>query len=261
MKAPVNARQRSPLGQVVALVQARMGSSRLPGKMLMDLCGHPLLHWVLARTKRSRRLDSVVLATSACERDDALEDLAERLGIHCYRGSEDDVLGRLAQAARAYRADTVVRLCGDNPLIAPEEIDRLVDFYQAALDDGAPRDRLYASNATPALGSDYPDGLGGEILSDALLDHLDEIADTPRLREHVTAGLLEAPKNFDLRAVPAPPEIAYPDVKLDVDTRGDLERLRRLCQGLCLHSRAVEIVQAYRAIHEHDEGRPLPCGN
>jgi len=232
----------------VVLVQARMGSQRLPGKMLMDLCGHPVLHWVLARSAAAVEPDAVVLATTTSRRDEPLVTLAEELDVACSRGSEEDVLGRFAAASAVHRADTIVRVCADNPLIAPGEIDRLARFYRDALADGADAARLYAFNCGGAMGGDYPCGLGAEVLSAALLRLLNETARTPREREHVTAAVLLRPTEFDCRAVPCPAELVGSGVKLDVDTLEDLQRLRRLCGELSLTSSTGEIVQAYAAM-------------
>ena len=120
----------------LALVQARMGSTRLPGKMMMDLCGYPVLHWVLYRLKRATGLAGIVLATTDLERDEPLAELALGLGIQVFRGSETDVLGRFIAAARRFGADPVVRVCADNPMIAPEEIDRLISLLSGQFGAG-----------------------------------------------------------------------------------------------------------------------------
>ncbi len=229
----------------LALVQARMGSTRLPGKMMMDLCGYPVLHWVLYRLKRATGLAGIVLATTDLERDEPLAELALGLGIQVFRGSETDVLGRFMAAARRFGADPVVRVCADNPMIAPEEIDRLIAFYLASLEQGGDPERLYAFNHIPALGNRYPDGLGAEIFSQSLLEHLADRTASPYDREHVTHYLWEYPENYDILPVPAPSEIAYPEVKLDVDTPEDLRRLRLLCNRLSLRSSSLETVRAY----------------
>lgn len=230
--------------KTVAIIQARMGSSRLPGKMLMDLCGYPILHWVLSRVKFARKADLVVLATTALPRDDALAELAAGLRISVWRGSETDVLGRFIEAAREAQADVVVRVCADNPLVAPEEIDRLIVFYRASLQQGVEPERLYAFNHIPALGNRYPDGLGAEILSRKLLEHLANRTQSPYDREHVTVYLWRHPGDYVIRPVPAPPEIAFPEVKLDVDTQEDLQRLRRFCDRLSPESSALDAVRA-----------------
>ncbi len=234
----------------MALVQARLGSTRLPGKALLDLCGHPVLHWVLARTARARTLDTVVLATSTAPRDDALAALAGALDIACHRGCEDDVLARFADAAVAHGAAVVVRVCADNPLIAPEEIDRLVCCYQDARAAGAGADRLYVFNNVPALGSNYADGLGAEAFSAEILHHLNATATRPADREHVTAHILDHPELYDIRTIVAPLALAHPHVKLDIDTPADLDYLRRLCRDLSLTSSSAEVVSAALAMQK-----------
>jgi spore coat polysaccharide biosynthesis protein SpsF len=230
---------------ITAIIQARMGSSRLPGKMLMDLCGYSLLHWVLARVKLSRKLTRIILATTDIKRDDPLSELASHFQISAFRGSESDVLGRFVGAAHSAPTDIVVRICADNPLIAPEEIDRLIDGYLSGLYEGRDEQRLYAFNHIPALENQYPDGLGAEILSIKLLEHLARRALLPSQREHVTSFVWDHKQDFDIVPIPAPPEIAYSKVKLDVDTPADLEKLRSLCGHLSFSSPAREIIHVY----------------
>jgi spore coat polysaccharide biosynthesis protein SpsF len=231
--------------KIIALVQARLGSCRLPGKMLMDLCGQPILHWVLYRVSQARRLTEVVLATTELRQDDSLTELAQRLGIEFFRGSEADVLGRFWGAAREFKAEVVVRICADNPFIAPEEIDRLVDCYFSRRQSGGDPRRLYAFNHLPTMNNDYPDGLGAEIFSRELLETLEGVAREPSEREHVTTYLWEHPGDFEIYPVFAPPGIAYPGVKLDVDTQEDLDRMRQLGARLSQDSSAIEVVRAY----------------
>ena len=231
--------------KIVGIIQARMGSSRLPGKMMMDLCGYPVLHWVLYRVKQACRLTEVVLATTELKQDDPLKELAQSLKVGVFRGSEADVLGRFWDAAREFKADVVVRVCADNPFIAPEEIDRLVDCYSSRRQSGGDPRRLYAFNHIPTMDNNYPDGLGAEILSLDLLGTLDRLAREPSDREHVTIYLWDHPRDFEIYPVFAPPEIAYPGVKLDVDTQADLNRLRQLGARLSQGSSAIQVVRAY----------------
>jgi spore coat polysaccharide biosynthesis protein SpsF len=229
----------------VALVQARMGSSRLPGKMIMDLCGYPVLHWVLHRVKQARRLTEVVLATTKLKQDDPLTELAQFLKVGVSRGSEADVLARFWDAAREFKADVVVRVCADNPFIAPEEIDRLVDCYISRRQSGGDPRRLYAFNHITTMDNNYPDGLGAEIFSLDLLATLHRLAMESSDREHVTTYLWDHPRDFEIYPVFAPPEIAYPGVKLDVDTQADLNRMRQLGARLSQGSSAIQVVRAY----------------
>lgn len=229
--------------RVVAIVQARMGSSRFPGKALEDLCGRPLIDWVLSRVRRAASLNDVVLAIPSAACDDGLSDFAARSGVRVFRGSELDVLGRFAGAAREYLADVVVRVCADNPLISPEEIDRLVDYFRTQRPD-------YAFNHVPRLDNRYPDGLGAEILSRALLGKIAARAHGASYREHVTNFIWDHADEFRIASVPCPPELETSrHIKLDIDTPEDLVRMRTLCRGLSPASTALEIVARWKELN------------
>ena len=169
-----------------AIIQARMGSSRLPGKMMMKLGEYPVLFWVLHRVKKARLLDSVLLATTKNKMDDPLVDMAEQLDISVFRGSECDVLERFLGAAEEVGAEKIIRICADNPLVAPEEIDRLVKTYSEILKKGGHLEKLYAFNFGPKMNNGYPDGLGGEMFSFKLLQRLDNLAISSSCREHIS---------------------------------------------------------------------------
>jgi spore coat polysaccharide biosynthesis protein SpsF len=116
--------------RIVAIVQARMGSSRFPGKMLATLGNISILEWVFQRLSRATYLDEIVLATSIDKENDVLENIANRCGVRVFRGSESDVLGRFVSAADHAKATNIVRVCADNPFIDPIEVDRLVNFFK-----------------------------------------------------------------------------------------------------------------------------------
>ena len=227
----------------VAIVQARMGSTRFPGKMLAPLGGRPLLEWVLRRVQSARLLDAVVLATTDLPRDKPLVDLARQLGVATFTGSESDVLGRFAAAAAQYRADVVVRVCADNPFVDGAEIDRLLAFF-------AVQDVDYACNHLDRLGSGYADGFGAEVLGAPLLARLAAECTDARHREHVTLTLWDHASAYRLAAVPAPAALAFPDLRFDVDRPEHLAELSSLCEraGLGLSSSAAEVVAAARVL-------------
>ena len=225
--------------RVVALVQARMGSSRFPGKMLELLGDYPLLEWVLRRVGRASKLDQVVLATSDQPKDDALVELAENLGFAHFRGSEEDVLGRFVGAAEQYEAEEIVRVCADNPFVDPGEIDRLVTEYQQNPCD-------YACNHLDRLGSGYADGFGAEILSNSLLQQIAKFAKELKYREHCTLYLWDHADSYTLYPIQAPPELAFQNLRFDVDTKNDLEILNKvIVKKICLNSSAKQIIQLY----------------
>ena len=226
--------------RILGGVQARIGSKRLPAKMLEYLGQYKILEWVLLRTSRAVMLDQIVLLTSAAPENRVLGEIAANLSIPTLYGSEDDVLSRFVHAAKQFNADYVVRVCADNPFIAAEEIDRLVRFYLDRLPD-------YAFNHIPEMGNAYPDGLGAEILSSTVLERIATSSSEPRHREHVTRYLWDHCHEYRIETLKAPEEIAFPDVKLDVDTREDLELLRSIVRGLDIDSSARQVINSFRA--------------
>ncbi len=224
----------------VAIIQARMGSRRFPGKMLARLGGIALLEWVVRRLLRATTLAQVVLATSDRDSDYALAELATRLGIAVFRGSEADVLGRFVGAASMARADNVVRICADNPFIDPAEVDRLVRYFAENPCD-------YACNHQDRLGSKYADGFGAEILSAALLGKIAANALEPRHREHATLYLWDHASEYTLTAVAAPAELAFPKLRFDVDTPDDLGNMEALVRaGMAIDTPAPDIIRIAR---------------
>lgn len=221
--------------KVVGIIQARMGSSRLPGKMMMDLCGYPALQWVIERCKRASTLDEIVLATTTNPEDDCLIALSQSLGIHTFRGSEQDVLDRFIKAAKKFNSTIIVRICADNPLVAPEEVDRLVEFYLKTFPD-------FAFNHVPKMQNNYPDGLGAEILSAELLETIGNAAKDKRYREHVTLYLWEHRELFDIKTFPCPEPYNQHEMKLDIDTLEELSCMRKICEDLSFKSTPSEIL-------------------
>lgn len=160
----------------VAIIQARMGSSRLPGKVLMDVAGIPMIQHVLSRVCKAQSVDKVVLATTDAPSDDLLAEAVKKMGYTVFRGNQDDVLDRYCRAATAHRADVVVRITGDCPLSEPELIDRAVGEFRASGVD-------YLSNVAPPT---YPDGLDIEVMSNETLQRAGREATDAFEREHVT---------------------------------------------------------------------------
>jgi spore coat polysaccharide biosynthesis protein SpsF len=177
--------------RVVAIVQARMGSTRLPGKVLADLAGRTMLARVVRRASRAARVDEVVVATTARPGDEPIVAECARLAVPCFRGSERDVLDRYHQAAAACEAEVVVRLTADCPLVDPEVIDRVIAAFFAEAPD-------YASNV---LRRTYPRGLDTEVMSRSALARACREAKQPYQRTHVTPYIYQNPESFRLLAV------------------------------------------------------------
>lgn len=228
----------------VIVVQARMTSTRLPGKVLMDLEGRPLLEGELERLGRCTRVEEVVLAVTTNAADDPLVALADRLGLRWYRGSEDDVLSRYAGAASEAGADLVARVTSDCPLIDPEETDAVI----AALEERR-EDVDYASNR---LEPHLPRGLDVEVLWRDVLDRMDRMATSRPAREHVTwFCYAERPELFSLHSVRRPFDAH--DLRWTVDTAADLALVRRLFADLGLAERAVPLAEVIAHVRAHPE--------
>lgn len=173
---------------IVAVLQARLGSSRLPGKVLLPILGTPMLGRQLERLSRVKSIDKLVVATSTSPEDDAIEAFCRSFGVACSRGSVDDVLDRCYRAAAPERPDLVMRLTGDCPLTDPEVIDGLVAFFRAGSFD-------YASNT---LKPTWPDGLDAELMRFGCLESAWSEAKLPSEREHVTPFIYKHPERFRL---------------------------------------------------------------
>ncbi|MCW2243734.1 glycosyltransferase family protein [Azospirillum canadense] len=208
--------------RVVCISQARMTSTRLPGKVLMNAAGKPLLAHHLGRLSRCRRLDALVLATTVNATDDPVADLAGTLGVPVFRGSEHDVLSRFAGAAAMAGADVVVRVTADCPLIDPALVDRVVT---ALLESDPPLD--YVSLDVTR----YPRGLDTEVFTRAALDEAAANATDPAEREHVTAHIYRRPDRFRLGA-PLQPDGDAVDQRWCVDEQSDLDLVRTLLGAL-----------------------------
>lgn len=202
--------------RTVAIIQARLGSSRLPGKVLLDIGGQSMLAHVVRRAQRARRLDQVAIATSTSPADDAIARFGALHGVAVSRGSEHDVLARYAQAAAEHGAEVVVRLTADCPLLDPGVIDDVIAAYH----DG---DWDYASNVEPPT---YPDGLDTEVIRRSALDRAAREAKLPSEREHVTPYIRKHPELFRIRAVRSPEDLSA--LRWTVDEPRDLDLVRAI---------------------------------
>jgi Spore coat polysaccharide biosynthesis protein F, CMP-KDO synthetase homolog len=202
--------------RTVAIIQARVGSTRLPGKVLLDLCGKTVLGRVVERTSRMTRIKDMVVATSNLESDDAVEDECRRLGVTCFRGSEDDVLDRFRGAAQALGAQQCVRITADCPLIDPQVSDDIVARFEAA---DPPVD--YASNKIP---QSFPRGLDTEVFTREALERSAKWARKPYHRTHVTAYMYQTPELFTLLSVVS--DVDRSDWRWTIDTPEDLAFVR-----------------------------------
>lgn len=220
-------------GRTVLIIQARMGSKRLPGKSLMDLAGAPLVSRILERVTRCHALDEIVLAVPDTPANRPLGALAAQHGASLIEGSEDDLIARFLKAAAATNAHYIVRLPADNATPEPSEIDRIVRHHHALGRRG------FSSNLSVIDNSGYPDGIGAEIFEHSLLLEAEARGPSARQREHVHLNFFDygfaQPVDASwcpISTLPCPPEFRRPDLILDVNTQEQYEYMRALYEYL-----------------------------
>jgi len=200
--------------KTAAIIQARMGSTRLPGKVMRELAGRPMLWHVVNRVRRAEKVDQSLVATSVKSEDDTIEKFCSGIDVFCFRGSENDVLDRYYKAAREVGADVIVRITADCPLIDPAIIDRTIEIFLGGRYD-------YVSNIDPPS---FPDGLDTEVFSFEVLDKIRRLASLNSHREHVTLYLRNHPARFRVGNLKS--ERDYSGLRWTVDEPEDLEFVR-----------------------------------
>lgn len=198
---------------VICVIQARVGSTRLPGKVLKKICGKTILEHDIERLKRIKNIDKLVIATTTLEKDDAIVEEAKRLGITYFRGSEEDVLSRYYYAARENNADVVVRVTSDCPLIDSEISEKIIQYY---LDNKDKYD--YVSNT---IDRTYPRGLDTEVFSFHTLEKAFNEAENQRDKEHVTPYIWDNAELFMLYQYKN--NVDYSNLRWTLDTEEDLK--------------------------------------
>jgi len=209
------------MAHIIGVIQARMSSSRFPKKMAAELIGYPIIDWVIRRTLISKNIDKLFVATSKNSENDFIVERANFYNVPIYRGSENNVLSRFESISKIESPDLIIRICADNPLISPIEIDRLIEFSLKNKPD-------YAFNHIPALDNGYVDGSGTEAFTFNTLKRIVNNATSDEHKEHVTKYIWENINEFNVKYPIAPKELNFPNFSLDVDTIDDFERIKNL---------------------------------
>lgn len=229
--------------RLVAIIQARMGSTRLPGKVMRSIAGRPMIDRVVQRAARIRGVDEVVVATSENRLEAPLvERVSAMEGVELFRGPEHDVLERYCRAARAFEADAVVRITGDCPLLSPRVSSRVVQTY---LDDES------CDYATNTLVRTYPRGLDTAVTSCQALERARREARTAVEREHVTVYIWSNPERFEVVNVESDDD--HSDHRWTVDTAEDLELVRRIFEELDTEGEPFEYDEVLELLEENPE--------
>ena len=236
--------------RVVVVIQARLGSTRLPGKALADIAGRPMLAHVAERAAAIPGIAGVMIATTVSPADEAVVAYARRAGLGCVRGSETDVLERFCLAARQTRADAIVRVTADCPLLDPGVSGRVLAAYvgsRPAVD--------YASNVHPPT---YPDGLDTEVVSVEALETAARETKLPSDREHVTANIWRRPERFRLVNVAHGEDLSAG--RWTVDTGADLAFVRAVFEALGPAAPRAGMALVLRLLAERPALRSLNAG-
>ncbi|HOW53952.1 MAG TPA: glycosyltransferase family protein [Syntrophorhabdaceae bacterium] len=220
--------------KVVATIEARMGSTRFPGKVLERIGEETVLEWTAKRIRMAKLVDAVVVATTTSASDDLITDLCKQIDLPCYRGSEEDVLNRVASAARMMAADIVVQTGADCPFYDPDIIDQMIGILIKG-------NYHYVCND---MEEGYPVGVNLHVIASETFFDVDRLATSQRDRENVVTYIWEHPEDFRIFNLTPPPELKRPDIRLTVDYREDLALLNELSKGINNDSfRTIDIIR------------------
>jgi spore coat polysaccharide biosynthesis protein SpsF len=221
------------MAKVVLIIQARMSSTRLPGKSMMPLADKPLVYRMVERLKNCKKIYEIVIATSDQPEDQVLVELAKELQVSYFQGNLLDVRDRYLKAAEKFQADFIIRIPADNPMPDSNEIDKLIEFHLEHNPTG------FSSNLAQINNSGYLDGIGAEIFSTKLLQESLARSSSETVKEHVHRNFFDysAQTPVDSSWCPiaspkAPAELRRPDIILDVNTMDDYTKIKRIYDHL-----------------------------
>ena len=208
--------------KINAIIQARMNSARLPGKVLLPMCGKPALGLLIERVRRARRTDEVWVATTRRPADQAIIDICDSLNVPAFRGSEENVLQRVAECSSASGADVMVELTGDNPLIDPRLIDDLIKvFHQESCD--------FATNVLKPF---YTLGMVAQVVSNKVLQTMAASTTAPLDQEHPTRYILKRPDRYKIFNLVWPDDKPRPEFRLTLDAAEDYKLIKTVVEAL-----------------------------
>ena len=233
--------------KIIATIEARMSSSRLPGKVLLEASGQSMIEHLVNRLKNVPSLDEIVLATTVNEADNVLEELSEDLNINCYRGSEDDVMNRVIAAGEFFGADILVEITGDCPIIDPQIVEQVIRIFNANEYD-------YVSNAHVRS---YPDGMDTQVFHLNTLKRSAAMTDNALDHEHVTLHIRNNPELFSQLHLVSPPETHWPELGLTLDEFNDYELIKKIIEHFGLSNPLFTCRDVVKLLKEKPEWRAI----
>lgn len=234
--------------KVSATIQARVGSTRLPNKVMELIMGKPMLELQIERIKRCALIDEIIIVTTVEPEDDDLEVLAGRLGILCYRnwrGSENDVLGLIVEALKKHKVELHVELFGDSPLPDPSIIDSFITYYGQVMDK--------CDYLTSRLKTTYPPGLEVSVYPAWVLIDAEKRTIDNDLRQHVGLHIYRHPDRYRIINIEAPPEYYMPELSLEVDEQKDFELITNIYEALYPSNHAFTLLDVIEYIKKYPE--------
>lgn len=229
--------------RVVAIIEARMNSSRLPGKVLLEMAGKPVIGHIVDRLRAAKQVDDVCVATVADDSCDVLVDYCHSIGVDVFRGSEDDVLDRVLQAAYHSNADVIVEICGDCPVIDPIVVDELVEQYFHLEVD-------FCSNAIQRV---HPLGLDAKVFSRDVLQRVADSTQDKYDREHVSLYIYENPDKFALHHLSDNHYLDVIDYRLTLDTDKDFAMINQVYDALYAENKTFGLAQIIPFLQRNPE--------
>lgn len=229
--------------RVIAIVEARMASTRLPGKTMMMVANKPVLELVIERLSMAKGVDEVAVATTTNHKDDVIVDFCEQNGIPYYRGSEEDVLRRVLETARKYKGDIIVQSGADCPFYDPELVDELVGIFKSG-------NYHYVCNDMKLT---YPEGVDAHILSIEVLEEIDKKATKPRDRDDVPRYIWEHPEKYRIFNLEAPEELYHPEIRLTLDYEEDLVLIRHIYEAIYPTNPKFSTLDVIKYLDKHPE--------
>lgn len=229
--------------KIVTMIEARMGSTRLPGKVMMPFVGKPSLGLMIERLKRSKTVDLIIVATTTNKADDVIVDLCKKLDVSFYRGSEEDVLRRVVGAGKKFSADIIVRTTADCPLVDWRIVDRLIKLYRSG-------DYDYVSNV---IERSFPLGFDVEVFSFKKLQEIEKTVTEQVYREHPPYYFYTHPKKFRLKNWKARGKMNWPDLRVTLDTQEDYIVLTKIFEKLHPLNPDFSAEDVVELLHQHPE--------
>lgn len=236
--------------KIVATIEARMRSTRLPGKSMKKILDKPMLELMIERVEKAKYIDKIMVATSENPEDDVIEELTKKMKVGCFRGSEVDVLDRVLKTAKSVNADVILELWGDSPLIDSKILDDIIDYYLKNEFD-------CIGTFLPNYKKTYPIGISALIFSTKILEEVEKTTQNPDDRENVSNYIYEHPEKYKIAIMPCPKELNFPDIRLTVDEERDFKVVKTIFENLYPINSNFSTIDAIRFVNANPDLRDI----